>query len=62
MLRKEVLAEVEELISTYCHGCFLKKQLKKDHGKRYAHRFCISKCTVGEKLQTYGEKLSKREY
>ncbi|SEM82549.1 Protein of unknown function [Mesobacillus persicus] len=58
MSRKQVLADMEALMDTYCTGCFLKRQNKKDHGKRYAHRFCISQCTVGEKLKACGTKLS----
>ncbi|PLR99681.1 zinc-finger domain-containing protein [Bacillus sp. T33-2] len=60
MTRKELLAEVEHLFSTYCDGCFLQKQFKKDKSKTYAHRFCISKCTVGEKIRACGEKLSSQ--
>ncbi|WP_285869448.1 zinc-finger domain-containing protein [Mesobacillus maritimus] len=57
MLRKQVLEEVESLMNTYCNECFLKKQLKKDYGKRYAHQFCINNCTVGEQIKVCGEKL-----
>ncbi|WP_053363902.1 zinc-finger domain-containing protein [Bacillus sp. FJAT-27251] len=60
MGRKDLLEEVEELLATYCEGCFLKKQHKKDHGKRFAHRFCITACTVGEKIKVCGAKLSGR--
>lgn len=55
--RKQVLAEVEGLINTFCSGCFLKRQLKKDNGKRYAHQFCIKSCTVGEKIRACGKRL-----
>ncbi|MBM4762057.1 zinc-finger domain-containing protein [Bacillus sp. B15-48] len=61
MKRIEILSQVEELLCTYCKGCFLKKQHKKDFGKRYAHRFCITKCTVGEKIKACGEGLSERD-
>ncbi|MCM3588746.1 zinc-finger domain-containing protein [Mesobacillus maritimus] len=44
-------------MNTYCNECFLKKQLKKDYGKRYAHQFCINNCTVGEQIKVCGEKL-----
>lgn len=60
MGRKDLLEEVEGLLATYCEGCFLKKQHKKDHGKRFAHRFCITACTVGEKIKICGAKLSQR--
>ncbi|MFL6561863.1 MAG: zinc-finger domain-containing protein, partial [Bacillus sp. (in: firmicutes)] len=39
-------------------GCFLHQHLKKEDGRRAAHRFCITQCTVGEQLQEYGKKLS----
>ncbi|MCM2531887.1 zinc-finger domain-containing protein [Neobacillus pocheonensis] len=55
--RRELLSRVENLIVEYCEGCFLHQQLKKEEGRRLAHRFCISQCTVGEKLQEYGKKL-----
>jgi hypothetical protein len=57
IIRKELLSQVEGLINQYCDGCFLHQHLKKEGGRRVAHRFCISQCTVGEKLQEYGKKL-----
>ncbi|MCM3571583.1 MULTISPECIES: zinc-finger domain-containing protein [Mesobacillus] len=57
MTRNEVLAEVETLLNTYCNGCFLKKHHRQENGKRYAHRFCINECTVGEKIKKCGQKL-----
>ena len=57
-VRKEVLYQVESLLSEYCEGCFLHQQIKKEKGRRKAHRFCISQCTVGEKLKEYGQKLN----
>ncbi|RID84222.1 zinc-finger domain-containing protein [Mesobacillus zeae] len=59
MTRKEWLEEVEELMSMYCTGCFLKQHHKKEKGKRYAHKFCITNCTVGSKIREYGDKLEK---
>lgn len=52
-----MLTEVEALFTVYCKDCFLHKQLKKDHGRRHAHRFCITKCTVGEQLRSYGNRM-----
>ncbi|WP_308435596.1 zinc-finger domain-containing protein [Neobacillus kokaensis] len=49
--------QVESLIGEYCEGCFVHQQLKKEGGKRRAHRFCITQCTIGEKLREYGKKL-----
>lgn len=56
---KSIVQEIDELNETYCEGCFVKKQLRKESGKPTAHRFCIEKCTVGEQLQFLGEELLK---
>ncbi|MBT2699341.1 zinc-finger domain-containing protein [Bacillus sp. ISL-40] len=56
--KRQLLVHVESLMVQYCEGCFLHQHLKKEGGRRAAHRFCISKCTVGEQLQVYGKKLS----
>ena len=48
----------KKLLNNYCNGCFLYKQNRKDKGRTYAHRFCISHCTVGEKIRQCGEKLN----
>ncbi|MBP3038955.1 zinc-finger domain-containing protein [Bacillaceae bacterium Marseille-Q3522] len=57
MERKDILKEMETLMDTYCEGCFLHKYFTKEKGRRYAHRFCITKCTVGEKIKNCGKKL-----
>ncbi|KYD22249.1 zinc-finger domain-containing protein [Caldibacillus debilis] len=41
----------------YCRGCFLHKYFSKEKGRRYAHNFCINKCTVGERLRKIGQEL-----
>ncbi|WP_374049772.1 zinc-finger domain-containing protein [Neobacillus sp. PS3-34] len=56
--RKELLANMEYVMGYYCEGCFLHKQIKKEGGRRRAHRFCINECTVGDKLKEFGGKLS----
>jgi hypothetical protein len=56
--RLELIENVESLMDQYCKGCFLKISLKQEGGRRFAHRFCITQCTVGEKLKEYGRKLS----
>lgn len=56
--RAELLEDLQCTMTQYCEGCFLYRFLKKSEGKRAAHRFCISQCTVGEKLQGYGKRLS----
>ncbi|OEH92848.1 zinc-finger domain-containing protein [Bacillus solimangrovi] len=58
MQRKKIIIEVTELIDTYCTDCFLKAHHIKEHGKKQALSFCIKECTVGEKIQSYGKKLS----
>jgi hypothetical protein len=54
-----VMNEIDITLGTYCDGCFLKKQLSKDHGKTVAHRFCITKCTIGDHLKFLGDEMNK---
>ena len=42
MDRKEIYNEVEEILEQYCKGCFLYKQNRKERGRNFAHRFCIT--------------------
>ncbi|ENQ3108248.1 Protein of unknown function [Bacillus sp. 491mf] len=58
MNRKQLINEVNDLLETYCDGCFLQKHFRKEQSKYYAHSFCIRQCTIGEKLQEYGKHLS----
>jgi hypothetical protein len=58
MNRKQLLSEVGEILDTYCHDCFLKAHHRKEGGKSNAQNFCIKNCTVGQKLQEYGKRLS----
>ncbi|WP_416826667.1 zinc-finger domain-containing protein [Ectobacillus polymachus] len=58
MRKKELITEVNELLDTYCTGCFLNSYFRKEYGKHYAQTFCIKKCTVGEQLKKYGKELS----
>ncbi|EWH21974.1 zinc-finger domain-containing protein [Bacillus haynesii] len=60
MDKKEIFKELTHLQDTYCEGCFIKKHFRKEYGKTYAHAFCISKCTVGEKLRIYGDVLTNK--
>ncbi|MEH7300646.1 zinc-finger domain-containing protein [Neobacillus drentensis] len=55
--RKELLNHLENVMAQFCDGCFLHQHVKIEGGRRAAHRFCITQCTVGEKLQEYGKKL-----
>nr|WP_256218368.1 zinc-finger domain-containing protein [Bacillus sp. MUM 116] len=52
------MTHVESLMTQYCEGCFLHRQLIKEGGRRKAHQFCISQCTVGEQIKEFGKKLS----
>lgn len=47
------------MLTTYCEGCFVRTQIRKDEGKTAAHRFCISNCTIGTQLQFLGNELNK---
>lgn len=58
MTKKELFQYVESIMDQYCKGCFLYQHIKNEAGKRVAHRFCISECTVGENLKEFGKKLS----
>ncbi|MGG3469573.1 zinc-finger domain-containing protein [Neobacillus pocheonensis] len=52
------MCQVESMMKQYCDGCFLHQYLKKEGGRRAAHRFCITQCTVGERLQEFGKRLT----
>ncbi|WP_081707555.1 zinc-finger domain-containing protein [Bacillus massiliigorillae] len=56
--RKIVLQQIEETLTLYCNGCFLYNHHKKDYGRTYAHKYCLSSCTVGERLKDFGQKLN----
>lgn len=51
MNRKKIYEEVEDVLASFCQDCFLRKHFRKEKGRTYAHQFCISECTVGEKLK-----------
>ena len=57
MNRKKIYEELEEMLS-YCEGCFLQKHFRKQNGRTFAHQFCLSQCTVGEKLKQLGKQFS----
>ncbi|HJV17912.1 MAG TPA: zinc-finger domain-containing protein [Bacillales bacterium] len=56
--RCTLMKKIESLMVEYCDGCFLNKHLKEESGRRFAHRFCISQCTVGNEMKEYGKKLT----
>ncbi|USK58562.1 zinc-finger domain-containing protein [Peribacillus asahii] len=57
MNRKKIYEEVEEMLS-FCEGCFVQKHFRKENGRTFAHQFCLSQCTVGEKLKKLGQELT----
>jgi hypothetical protein len=57
MNRKKIYEELEEILS-FCEGCFLQKHFRKEKGKAFAHQFCLSQCTIGEKLRQLGKELT----
>ncbi|EDL63600.1 zinc-finger domain-containing protein [Bacillus sp. SG-1] len=57
MERIQVIGKLDEILGTYCEGCLLKAHFRKEYGKNYAHRFCIEKCTVGQKVKELGRHL-----
>ncbi|WP_088006307.1 zinc-finger domain-containing protein [Indiicoccus explosivorum] len=59
MNKRSIIAEIDEMMEMYCDGCFVKRQLREDEGKKAAHRFCIESCTVGRQLQFLGGELNK---
>ncbi|GKV55388.1 MULTISPECIES: zinc-finger domain-containing protein [unclassified Sporosarcina] len=59
MNKLTVMTEINEMLDTYCEGCFIKKQLAKDCGKTGAHQFCIQTCTIGEQLRFLGNEMNK---
>lgn len=57
MNRKKIYEELEEIL-TVCEGCFLQKHFRKQNGRTFAHQFCLSECTVGERLKKLGKELT----
>ncbi|WP_075982060.1 zinc-finger domain-containing protein [Bacillus massilinigeriensis] len=58
MDRKKLLEEMDHIMTYFCESCFIHKYHRVENGRRYAHRFCITQCTIGEKLKCYGQRLS----
>ncbi|MFD1203936.1 MULTISPECIES: zinc-finger domain-containing protein [Sporosarcina] len=54
-----VMNEINDVLDTYCEGCFIKKQHIKEFGKTGAHQFCIATCTIGEQLRFLGNEMNK---
>ncbi|CAM3052969.1 zinc-finger domain-containing protein [Filibacter tadaridae] len=59
MEKTNIMNDINEVLDTYCEGCFLKTQLARDNGKTIAHNFCIRTCTVGEQLKFLGNEMNK---
>lgn len=60
MNKKQVIKEVHDLVQEYCEDCFLYKHLRDTSNRKVAQQFCIKECSVGERLQEYGDQLSKK--
>jgi hypothetical protein len=58
MERNQVIIELNDMIETYCEGCFVYQHFRKIHSQNYAQNFCMKQCTIGEKLKQYGKYLS----
>lgn len=58
MNKRQVIKEVHGLVQEYCEDCLLYKHLRETHSRNVAQQFCIKECSVGEKLQEYGNQLS----
>ncbi len=58
MNKKQIRTEVHNTVQLYCEDCMLYQHFCQIHSRAYAHNFCVNECSVGEKLQKYGEKLS----
>ncbi|TFE03032.1 zinc-finger domain-containing protein [Jeotgalibacillus salarius] len=58
MEKMTAISELDELMNTYCTECPVKKELRSEKGKLYAHKFCISECSIGLKLKEIGRRLS----
>ncbi|APR61021.1 MULTISPECIES: zinc-finger domain-containing protein [Staphylococcus] len=54
---KKALDSIDELLNTYCKNCELKLYNRKEHGKTYAHHFCIYECSVGKQIKQFGNEL-----
>lgn len=54
-----VMQEIDDVLDTYCEGCFIKRQQSKEFGKTGAHQFCISICTIGDQLKFLGNEMNK---
>ena len=59
MNKLSIINEIDGMMETYCEGCFVRTQIRKEQGKTAAHRFCISNCSVGSQLQFLGNELNK---
>ena len=54
---KEAIVAIDNLMNTYCHQCMLKAHNRKEHGKTYAHHFCINECSIGKQIKQIGNNL-----
>ena len=57
MKHTDIMNEIDHLLQTYCDGCLVKAQLRRERGKTNAHHFCIKDCTVGDEIKEFGQRL-----
>lgn len=50
--------EVDRTLRDYCEDCFLYRTHRKEQGRTYAHKFCLTHCTIGQQLKTIGNKIN----
>lgn len=58
-MTKAIVETIDALQDTYCNNCPVKQALREDRGKRGAHYFCISACSIGQKIKALGTQLQK---
>lgn len=59
MTTQYIIEDIDAIQDKYCRDCIVKQQLRKERGKTGAHKFCITTCSVGKKLQFLGQELMK---
>ncbi|HJE19678.1 zinc-finger domain-containing protein [Aliicoccus persicus] len=57
-MREYAITQINKLEQRYCKNCLIKQTLRREKSKTEAHQFCISECSVGQKIQKYGNQLN----
>ncbi|WP_229704176.1 zinc-finger domain-containing protein [Lysinibacillus alkalisoli] len=61
MTQPSLIENMDQLHDAYCKDCPIKAVLRKEQGKRKAHEFCITTCSVGHKLKELGNSLLQQK-